>query len=179
MISLSCTVCSSWTLKKVDEQRLQSLQWHHMTDYNHCIHCFCIPRNVSANYSLATVRACSGGGSEVLGERRIDRKREQVRLCPIHTADADSTQLDSRVASASAVCIGHKVKTDRWRLGLSEHCVSTADCQTDEEQTTVEKWLRFTPSSLTISVIRLQVDDLFLRCYHNNVLLYYILIFIK
>jgi len=28
-------------------------------------------------------------------------------LSPIHTTDADATQLDSCVASASAVCIGH------------------------------------------------------------------------
>jgi len=28
--------------------------------------------------------------------------------CPIHTADADATQLSSCVASASAVCIGLK-----------------------------------------------------------------------
>ena len=37
-------------------------------------------------------------------------------LCPIHTADADATQLSSWVASASAVCIGHNTRNDASTL---------------------------------------------------------------
>jgi len=35
----------------------------------------------------------------------------QIVESPIHTADADATQLDSCVASASVVCIGQKMLT--------------------------------------------------------------------
>jgi len=37
----------------------------------------------------------------------VGSRRELAANC-VHTADADATQLDSCVASASAVCIGHK-----------------------------------------------------------------------
>jgi len=39
----------------------------------------------------------------------VRSRRELVANC-VHTADADETQLDSCVASASVVCIGHRVR---------------------------------------------------------------------
>ena len=41
-----------------------------------------------------------------LSTESVGSRRELVANC-VHTADADATQLDSFVASASAVCIGH------------------------------------------------------------------------
>jgi len=41
-----------------------------------------------------------------LSTESVDSRRELVANF-VHTADADATQLNGRVASASAVCVGH------------------------------------------------------------------------
>jgi len=41
----------------------------------------------------------------ILSTESVGSRRELVANC-VHTADADATQLDSYVASASAMCIG-------------------------------------------------------------------------
>ena len=58
---------------------------------------------------LATVSTSrnKSANSEV-GDAPVGSRRELVANC-VHTADADAIQLDSCVASASAVCIGLNV----------------------------------------------------------------------
>jgi len=44
-----------------------------------------------------------------LSTESVGSRRELVANC-VHTDDADATHLDSFVASASAVCIGYKIR---------------------------------------------------------------------
>ena len=56
-----------------------------------------------------------------LSTESVGSRRELVANC-VHTADADATQLDSCVVSASAVCIGHHPL--RSTLTVHVHAVS-------------------------------------------------------
>jgi len=63
----------------------------------------CLVAEVSGSQSNVTESVWS---VSKLSTESVGSRRELVANC-IHTSDADASQLDSFVASASAVCIGH------------------------------------------------------------------------
>jgi len=56
-----------------------------------------------------------------LSTESVGSRRDLVANC-VHTANADATQLDSFVASASAVCIRHKTITGEVTGETDEFC---------------------------------------------------------
>jgi len=58
--------------------------------------------HVVSQTAMESVWSVSKSSTESVGSRR------ELVANSVHTADADATQLDSSVASASAVCTGHK-----------------------------------------------------------------------
>ena len=58
-------------------------------------------KKLSISIKIGVIKRYSKLSTESVGSRR-----ELVANC-VHTVDADATQLDSFVASTSAVCIGH------------------------------------------------------------------------
>ena len=61
---------------------------------------------LSISIKMHVVRPLCSVSNSKLSTESAGSRRELVANC-VHAADADATQLDSCVASASAVCIGH------------------------------------------------------------------------
>jgi len=73
-----------------------------------CRHNDVIGEKLSISIKIHVVKPlCSVTSVSKLSTESVGSRRELVANC-VHTADADATQLDSCVASASAVCIGLK-----------------------------------------------------------------------